>query len=75
LILRTRHFGDADCIAPKHVRRDLRWIITRTENDDFSCRELLQQTLKIAVGRNQDEIMRRGVLQNPPIANTGEPIA
>jgi hypothetical protein len=32
---------------------------------------LFQQTLKIAVGRDQDEIVRCGVFQNLPIANTG----
>jgi hypothetical protein len=52
----------------------LGWIVARTEND-FSARKLLQQTLKIAAGRDQDEIMRDGVFQNPPIADTGEPIA
>ena len=70
-----RQISDADRITPKHVRRDLGWIIAGKENDDFSARELLQQTLKIAVGRDQDEIVRCGVFQNAPIANTGEPIS
>ena len=75
LILRSGQFSDADRITPKHVRGDFRWIVAGMENDNFSARELLQETLKIAVGRDQDEIMRCGVFQNSPIANTGEPIA
>jgi len=41
----------------------------------FNSRELLQQMLKIAVGRDQNEIMHCGVLQNLPIANTRRPMA
>ena len=64
-----------DCIPAKHVRRDVGWIIAGTENDDFSGGKLRQQTLKIAVCRDQDETMCCGVFQNPPIANTGKPIS
>jgi hypothetical protein len=75
LILRSGQLSDADRITPKHVRRNLSWIIAGAEDDDFNARELLQQTLKIAVGRDQNEIMRGGVFQNPPIANTRKPIS
>src|ERR1700691_1760522 len=75
LIRRSRQFGDADRIPAKHVRRDLGWIIAGTQNDDFSARELLQETLEIAVSRDQDETMRRSVFQNPPITTTGKPIS
>src|ERR1017187_9613316 len=75
LIPRSRQFSDADRIPAKHLSRDLGWIIAGTQNDDFSARELLQQTLKIAVSRDQDETMCCSVFQNPPIANTGKPIS
>lgn len=72
LILQSGPFSDADRIATKHVGRNLGWIIAGTEDDDISVGELLQQTLKIAVPRDQNDIMRGGVLQNPSIANTGK---
>src|SRR5687768_1479589 len=75
LILRSGQFSDADRITPKDVRRSFGRIIAGTEDDDFSAWELLQQTLKIAVGRDQNEIMRCGVFQNPSIANTSKPIS
>jgi hypothetical protein len=75
LIPRSRQFSDEDRIPAQHVRRDLGWIIAGTQNDDSSARELLQETLEIAVSRDQDEAMRRSVFQNPPIATTGKPIS
>lgn len=75
MIPRSRQFSDEDRIPAQHVRRDLGWIIAGTQNDDSSARELLQETLEIAVSRDQDEAMRRSVFQNPPIATTGKPIS
>jgi hypothetical protein len=68
LILGSDQFSDANRITPKHFRGDPGWIIAGTENDDFRARILLQQTLKVAVGRDQDEIVRNGVFQNLSIA-------
>jgi hypothetical protein len=45
--------------TPEHIRRSLGWIIAGTQNDYFRAGELRQQSLKITVGRDQDEIMRR----------------
>jgi len=74
LIVRSGQSSDANRSAPKHLRRNPGWIIAGRD-DGSSARELLPQTLKITVGRDQDEIMRRGVLQNPAIAHTRKPIS
>ena len=52
LVLRIGQFNDPDRITPKHICRNLGWIIAGTENDDFSRRELFQQTFEVVVGRD-----------------------
>jgi hypothetical protein len=72
-ILRSRQCSDADGITPNDIRRDLGWIITGTKNGNLGARALLQQSLEIAIGQDQDKIMRCGVFQDSPIAS--EPIS
>jgi hypothetical protein len=74
MILGAGQFSDTDRIAPEHFGRNPSWIITGTENDDLGARDLPQQTFKIAVCRDQDEVVSGGVVRNPAIAGTGKPV-
>ena len=50
MVLGAGQLGNTDGIAPKHLGRNIGWVIARTENDDLGARDLPQQTLEIAVG-------------------------
>src|SRR5216684_6381142 len=68
MILGTRQLSDTDRIAPKHLGRNIGWIITGTKNDDLGARDLPRQRFEIAVCRNQDEPVSGSVVRNPAIA-------
>ncbi len=63
-IRRGWQFSYADGIPPNHVRRRFSWIVAGTKNHDISARELVQEPFKIAIGRDEDEIIRIPVFQN-----------
>jgi hypothetical protein len=69
MILSAAQLSDTDRIAPKHLGRNISWIIAGTENDDLGARDLLQQTFEIAVCRNQDEVVSGGMVQNAAITS------
>jgi hypothetical protein len=73
-ILGTGQLSDTDRIAPKHLGRNLGWIIAGSENDYIGARDLAQQTPEIAVGRHEDEVRRGRVFENPEIASTAKAI-
>jgi hypothetical protein len=75
MILGFGQLSDADRIAPKHLGRNIRWIIAPTENDDLGSRDLAQQTFEVAISRDQDEVVSGCVVKNPPIASTGKPVS
>lgn len=75
LTVRSGQFSDTNRITPKYVSRDLCWIIARTKNHDLGAWEVLQQTFKVAVRRDQNEVMRSREFQNSPIAKTRKPIS
>jgi hypothetical protein len=61
-------------IASKHLGRNIRRIVARTENDDVCATESAQETFEIVVGRDQDKSACADVLQNPEIAVTCQAI-
>ena len=75
VILGTEQPADPDGIAPKHLGRNFRRIVAGTENDDLGAGNLPHQAFEIAVCRDQNEVVRGCVLQNPTIACTSKPVA
>jgi hypothetical protein len=75
VILRTGQLSDTDRIAPKHLGRNLGWIIAGPENNDIGARDSAQQTFEIAVRRDQDKIGCGGEFENPEIARTSKPVS
>src|SRR6266852_2394879 len=75
MILGTWQLSDTDRIAPKHLGRNLGWIIAGTENNDVGPRESAQQPFEIAVCRDQDKVGRTCVFENPEIASTSKPVS
>jgi len=75
MILGVGQLSDTDRIAPEDLGRDIGRIIARTENNDPSARKLLQQTFEIAICRNQDKVVSRGIVQNPTISGACEPVS
>ena len=45
------------------------------ENDDLGNRDTAQQTFEIAIRRDQDEAVCRGVFENSEIAYTSKPVS
>jgi hypothetical protein len=75
MIAGPRQRSDANCITAKHFGGNFCRIIARTKNDEVCIREPAHETLKIAVGRDQDEVTRRSVFKNPEIAGTCKPVS
>ncbi len=74
-IRRGWQFSDTDGIPPDHVRRLFSWIVAGTKNHDISARELVQDPFEIAIGRDENEIIRIRVFQDVSVTRTREAIS